>query len=148
MQFPVPQFTDVEDKIIGILTFKQFGILFAAGILVFLVFSMTKNIPSTVVGFVIFGLPALIMAFAKINGRPMYSAFKYFFRFLSSPKLLIFHKEAERLSSSAKLKDVQFKKSEEAVVKSRENTQTRLEEVQKLLRTQEAEEEEITKKLK
>ena len=27
MQFPVPQFTDVEDKIIGPLTLKQFGII-------------------------------------------------------------------------------------------------------------------------
>ena len=36
MQFPVPQFTDVEDKIIGPLTVKQFGILFGVGVVALL----------------------------------------------------------------------------------------------------------------
>ena len=67
MQFPVPQFTDVEDKIIGPLTIKQFGILFGVGIIVFLGFSATKNLIVTVFVFLIVGVPGLGLAFANIN---------------------------------------------------------------------------------
>jgi hypothetical protein len=40
MQFPVPQFTDVEDKIIGPLTVKQFFILLVSAAIIF--FSSTS----------------------------------------------------------------------------------------------------------
>ncbi len=68
MQFPVPQFTDVEDKIIGPLTIKQFGFVFAAGIVVVLVFTSTKSVLAAIVAFLLVGVPALGIAFAKING--------------------------------------------------------------------------------
>ena len=42
MQFPVPQFTDVEDRIIGPLTIKQFGIVFGAGVVIFWVIPRPK----------------------------------------------------------------------------------------------------------
>jgi hypothetical protein len=42
MQYPVPQFTDVEDRIIGPLTLKQFGIIFGAGVVIFLAIQRPK----------------------------------------------------------------------------------------------------------
>ncbi len=44
MQFPVPQFTEVEDKIIGPLTLKQFGIIFGVGVIIFLAMEMMSSI--------------------------------------------------------------------------------------------------------
>lgn len=105
MQFPVPQFTDVEDKLIGPLTLKQFGIIFGAGIFIFLAYSASKSLPVLIIFVILFGLPALGLAFAPFNGRPIYNCFGPFFRFFTSPKLLVFHKEALVLHPSAKLKE-------------------------------------------
>ncbi len=93
MQYPVPQFTDVEDKIIGPLSFKQFGIIFGGGALVFLVYSLTKSVIGLIVAIVLFGLPALFLAFGKINGRPIYKTFGTIIQYFTHPRALLFHKE-------------------------------------------------------
>jgi hypothetical protein len=147
MQFPVPQFTEVEDKIIGSLTLKQFGIVFAAGIVVFLGFSATKSILVAVFLFVLFGLPALGLAFAQINGRPIYNSIGNFVKFIMSPKVLIFHKEAN-VASSAKMSDAQLKSPVKAEVQTPQDPQAHLKEVQELLRKTATEESDIAEKMK
>ncbi|MBI4709339.1 MAG: PrgI family protein [Candidatus Portnoybacteria bacterium] len=69
MQFNVPQFLEVEDKIVGPLTLKQFGYLGGTGAILFFLYQyaefwlfMLASIPLT--------LFALALAFLKINGRP------------------------------------------------------------------------------
>ncbi len=94
MQFPVPQFTDVEDRIVAGLSFKQFGIVFAAGVLVFIVYTLTKSIFVTIVAGIFIGLPALALTFGKLNGRPLYSSAGNFVRFMFGPKLFVFRKQA------------------------------------------------------
>ena len=81
--FQVPQFIEVEDKIFGPLTFKQFVYLAGAGGLAFMewVYLPVKLIS------IIFIIPTvafgLLLAFYKINNRPFInvveSAFYYFF---------------------------------------------------------------------
>ena len=93
MQYPVPQFTDVEDKIIGPLSFKQFGIIFAGGALVFVVYSLTKSVVALIIAGVLIGLPALFLAFGKINGRPIYKSFSTFLQYFTHPRVMLFHKE-------------------------------------------------------
>ena len=81
MRFEVPQFIEVEDKIIGPLTFKQF-IYVAGAVGVGVVLYLT--IPFFLA--VIIGAPIVILglalAFYKVNDRPfilvMESAFYYF----------------------------------------------------------------------
>ncbi|QQS22674.1 PrgI family protein [bacterium] len=92
MQFPVPQFTDVEDKIIAGLTFKQFAIIFGAGVFTFVIFTITKNVPATVVAGLGSGVPALALTFGKLNGRPLYASFGNFIKFLFGPKQYVYHK--------------------------------------------------------
>lgn len=69
MQFQVPQFIDVEDTIVGPLTWKQFVYLLAAGGSAFI---LTRVLP-TWLGFIV-AIPVvgffLALAFYKINGRP------------------------------------------------------------------------------
>lgn len=132
MQFPVPQFTDIEDRIIGPLTIKQFGILFAAGVIIFLAYSASKSLLVAIFFIVLFGLPAIGIAFAKINGRPLYNSFGYFIRFLTSPKVLVFHKEASNHNISAKPQETQSQApaAAEAVPV---DPKVRLKEVNKLL---------------
>lgn len=95
MQFPVPQFTDVEDRIIGGLSFKQFGIVFVAAVLTFAVYAISKNILVTVTVGVITGLPALALTFGRLNGRPLYASAGSFVSFLFGAKTYAFHKQAQ-----------------------------------------------------
>src|SRR3954471_1656191 len=94
MQFPVPQFTDIEDRIIAGLSFKQFGIVFVAAVLTFAVYSISKNLFITIATGIILGLPALALTFGRLNGRPLYASAGNFVRFLFGPKKFIFHKQA------------------------------------------------------
>jgi len=104
MQFSVPQFTDVEDRIVAGLSIKQFGIVFGAGVIIFAFFSLTKSIVVTIVLGILVGLPALVVAFGKMNGRPIYSAFGNFIRYFTGGKVYIFHKQAQDLTDDSKQK--------------------------------------------
>lgn len=146
MQFPVPQFTDVEDRIIGPLTVKQFGIIFAAGVLIFLGYSATKSVLVAIFLFMVFGLPALIFAFAKINGRPMYNSIGFFVNFFLSPKVMVFHKQASPQKAESK-KNTQSASIKEAVspVVTPANTKENLRKIQQLLKETQGKQEEMLK---
>ena len=147
MQFPVPQFTDVEDKIIGPLTVKQFGIIFAAGVIIFLGYSTTKSLLVLVFLIILFGIPALGLAFAKVNGRPVYNSLGHFIKFLSSPKVLIFHKETQTLGSASRLKDAQISEKAPDETPSAETTQANLKQVQALLSSTASQEKELVDRI-
>lgn len=94
MQYSVPQFTDVEDKIIGPLTLKQFLILLVGG---FLVFGLYKIMPNFAL-FLLVGLPvgglAAILAFGKFNNRPIDSVFGSFIAYMFDSRAFVFKKQA------------------------------------------------------
>lgn len=96
MQFPVPQFTDVEDKIIAGLTFKQFAIVFGAAVFTFVIYTISKNVPVTIFVGIFTGLPALALTFGKLNGRPLYSSAGSFIGFLTGSKQYVYHKEPKK----------------------------------------------------
>ncbi|MFA6304250.1 MAG: PrgI family protein [Patescibacteria group bacterium] len=70
-QFTVPQFIDVEDKIIGPITVRQFVILIVGGLFIFLEYKL-----SDITFFLFIGIPTallfVIFAFVKINGVPFH----------------------------------------------------------------------------
>lgn len=90
-QFTVPQFIDVEDKIFGPITTRQFIILLVAGLLLFVIFKLADTALFVFFLAVLGGL-ALILAFVKINGQ----AFHYFllniFQTLRRPSLRVWNK--------------------------------------------------------
>lgn len=145
MQYPVPQFTDVEDKIIGPLTVKQFGILFGAGVLVFLPYSATKSMAVLIIFGLLFGLPALFLAFGVINGRPTYKAISYYLQYLFSVKTLVFHKEILPAGSVQKQKNEKLQLSKQIEVVKLSDPKTRLREVQILLAQKAKEEQDMLK---
>lgn len=92
MKFEVPQFIEVEDKIFGPLTWRQFlylggGIGMAATMFFMLPF----------IFFVIFGIPlallAAALAFYPVNNRPFSYFLESFLSYLSGPKLYLWRKE-------------------------------------------------------
>lgn len=91
-QFTVPQFIDVEDKIFGPVTVRQFIILLVDFGVVFLFYKLF------VFGlFILAGLPVLgfgfVLAFLKINGQPFHFFLLNLLQTLRRPKLRIWNKE-------------------------------------------------------
>jgi hypothetical protein len=88
MQYQVPQFIEIEDKIFGPLTLKQFLYLAGgAGIcLIFFTF-----LPLWLV--VIIGIPIMAfagaLAFYEVNGRPMIIAVEHAFGYVLGSKLYL-----------------------------------------------------------
>jgi hypothetical protein len=82
MKFRVPQFIDMEDKVFGPFTLKQFGYLVGAGGLSFLLWTF---IPIKIVAIIVIVPVAslfIALAFVKFNNRPfgeiLESAFTYY----------------------------------------------------------------------
>ena len=69
MQFKVPQFIDIEDKLFGPLTFKQFAYLVGGGGMMFVLY---KLLPFwlAVVPMLAIGAFSAALAFYKINSKP------------------------------------------------------------------------------
>lgn len=72
-QFVVPQFIDVEDKIFGPITTRQFIILLVAGLILFIAFKLA-DLLLFIFCLAIIGGFAVILAFVKVNGQ----SFHYF----------------------------------------------------------------------
>lgn len=91
-QFVVPQFIDVEDKILGPITTRQFIILLVVGIIIFGFYKLM-----TFVYFIGFSLPTfaigVILAFIKINGQPFHYFLLNLFQTVRRPKLRVWNKE-------------------------------------------------------
>jgi hypothetical protein len=94
-QFTVPKFIEMEPKIIGPLTFKQFIFVGLAGAICFvLYFTLAKTslflfIIATI--FLVGG--SLILAFLKIGGRPIPLILQNFFSFFFSSKIYLWKRK-------------------------------------------------------
>ncbi len=94
MQFNVPQFLEIEDKIIGPLTLKQFGYLAGGGTVLFLAYHYLE-----LWLFLIIAIPLIILcialAFVRINGRPFISVLGAFINYIFKPKLFVWKKKRD-----------------------------------------------------
>ncbi|HEU4677400.1 MAG TPA: PrgI family protein [Candidatus Paceibacterota bacterium] len=95
MRFEVPQFIEIEDKIIGPLTWKQFVyVAGGVGILVILWVSLPTLL------FLLFGLPFGILAgslaFHRVNNRPFSIFLESFLSYAGKGKLYLWRKDAEQ----------------------------------------------------
>lgn len=72
-QFVVPQFIDVEDKILGPITVRQFVILLVDGLFLALGYKLA-DLALFIILVVIFGGLGIVFAFVKVNGQ----SFHYF----------------------------------------------------------------------
>ena len=105
MQYSLPQFVDVEDKIIDFppLTIKQFLAFVVCGIL-FLIYWFIFDIGTV---FFLLAIPTLFVAavltFAKFNGRPVLANAPNLVRFYLAPKQRIFVRLGDSTSVIKKL---------------------------------------------
>ncbi len=97
MQYGVPQFIEMETKIVGPLTFKQFTFVGAGAVIDFILYLILGKKNTAL--FVLLALPIagffLFLAFGKIKGRPFPVFLKNLFAYyLGSPKFFIFKKKS------------------------------------------------------
>ena len=141
MQYSVPQFTDVEDKLIGPLTLKQFLFLMATGGLDLFFYSLLK----LSLFFFLFALPVTLigatMAFASYNGRPMIAYFGAIISFFSKPQVRIFKREELDII----VRTHKAKPAEGKMGRTEEPDQSRLQKLAYLLDQKTEEEKELIK---
>ena len=92
--FQVPQFIDIEDKIIGPLSLRQFLILVGTAALVFLSFKVLEVWLWIIVGGLI-GALGLALAFLKINGQNFSRVAVNFLRYMINPRLYVWQRSGE-----------------------------------------------------
>lgn len=90
-QFVVPQFIDVEDKIFGPITARQFVILLVAGLTLFVIFKLA-DLALFIFLTAVIGGGALIIAFVKINGQSFHYFLLNIIQTLRRPALRIWNK--------------------------------------------------------
>lgn len=92
-QVVVPQFLDIEDKIIGPISVRQFIEMVVGAIFIALLYRLLYFPYFLFFGFIIFGV-TLIVAFAKINGQVFHIFMLNFFQTMINPRLKVWKKEA------------------------------------------------------
>ena len=90
-QFLVPQFIDVEDKIIGPITTRQFVMMLISLLLVFVFFKALAFVYFVVASVFTVALFAGL-AFAKINGRPIHFFLLNFIQTIKRPDLRVWNR--------------------------------------------------------
>ncbi|OGH84659.1 MAG: hypothetical protein A2261_00410 [Candidatus Magasanikbacteria bacterium RIFOXYA2_FULL_44_8] len=90
-QFVVPQFIDVEDKIFGPITTRQFLIVLVAGLILFICYKLA-DITLFIFLVVVIGGSATILAFLKVNGQGFHYFLLNIVQTLRRPSLRIWNK--------------------------------------------------------
>mgnify|MGYP001559439010 FL=1 len=95
MQFQVPQFIEVEDKIFGPLTFKQFIYITGGAGASYLIY---RVLPIYLSGPLILGIGGLAaaLAFIQWNGRPFILGMENAFYFLIRSKLYLWNNASKK----------------------------------------------------
>jgi hypothetical protein len=100
MQFQVPQFIEVEDKIFGPLTFRQFIYLGGGAGLAYIIFRVLPIFLSLPLILGVGGF-ALALAFFQFNGRPFIIAMENAFFYMLHPRLYLWNNEAKPAAKHA-----------------------------------------------
>lgn len=103
MQFSVPQFIDIEDKIFGPLTLKQFIYVIGGAGAAFILYSL---FPLYIAIFFIIpiGILAFLLAFKPVHGRPFSVVLEAAFKYVFGSKLYLWKKERKRGIKTEKIK--------------------------------------------
>lgn len=95
MRFKVPQFIDIEDKIFGPFTFKQFVYMAGGAGLSYVLYKTLPIYIAIILILPIVGLAAAL-TFAKINGKPFIYILQAFLNYVFQTKLYVWKKEFKK----------------------------------------------------
>lgn len=91
-QFVVPQFIDVEDKILGPITTRQFGIMMIDALFCFILYKILSLAYAAIVDVVLIGA-GLVLSFVRINGQPFHYFLLNFMQTFRRPAVRVWNKE-------------------------------------------------------
>ena len=97
MIFNIPQFIDIEDKIVGPLTAKQLGWLAAGGVCMLLLWTVL-DLAAFIIGSVFIAAIFGGLAFFRPNGQPLTSSIGAIFVFFLKPKIYMWRRIPDKKS--------------------------------------------------
>lgn len=109
MQFKVPQFLDIEDKIFGPFTFRQFVYLAGGAGLCFILYKALGLIMGIIPILAVAGLSA-ILTFYKPNGKPFIDMAEAGIKFFMQSKLYIWKRKTTKNEDNTKENEVTIQK--------------------------------------
>lgn len=101
MLFNVPQFTDIEDKVVGPFTAKQMGWLAAGGVIIFICWSIFDSqafFIAAVITVIVFGA----LAFYRPYNQPLIQLVFSGISFLFRPKMYVWRRVYDTMTSVKK----------------------------------------------
>ncbi len=104
-QFTVPQFIDVEDKIIGPITTRQFVILLVTGFFIFIFYKIFAFFAFLIFAMLLFAV-GITIAFIRINGQPFHFFLINILQTWRSPNLQIWDKTLTDVELRERIKQV------------------------------------------
>jgi hypothetical protein len=91
-QFVVPQFIDVEDKVIGPITVRQFIILLVGAGIVFIAYKLS-SFAAFIVEFIVIAVLTFGVAFIKVNGKPIHYLLLNIIQTIRRPRIRVWNKQ-------------------------------------------------------
>lgn len=98
MQYAVPQFIEVEDKVIGPLTTRQFLYLVVGGVFLLIAWALA-DITLFILLALLTAAVVIPFAFIKVNGRPFENFITAAIKFYTSPQLRFWIKDIKASKS-------------------------------------------------
>ena len=96
MQYQVPQFIDVEDKIFGPFTFKQFIYIIGGIGLSYLLYRFIPSLILSAIPIVIVLALSAALAFYRVNNRPFINVLESAFRYSLGSRLYLWKKDEKK----------------------------------------------------
>lgn len=126
-QFTVPQFIDVEDKIIGPITVRQFIIMLTGSAFIGISYKIFDFSAFIVAGLLLFAISG-IFAFAKINGQQFHLFVLNLFQTIKKPGLRVWNHTVGKSDAAYELEEEKVEK-EMPIPASKHYTKSRLAEL-------------------
>lgn len=101
MQYKVPQFIEIEDKVVGPLTFRQFVYIAGGAGMAFVLYIRLPVLIALPLILVVVGLAAAL-AFYKINNKPFSYFIESALRYSINSKLYVWRKELKKPEAKEK----------------------------------------------
>jgi hypothetical protein len=99
MQFKVPQFLDIEDKIFGPFTFREFAYLAGGAGLCYVCFKLFGLLLGIVPILLIAGFSGMLI-FYRPNNKPFINMLESGFKYFTQNKLYIWKKHQKKITNS------------------------------------------------
>lgn len=109
MNFNVPQFIDVEDKIAFQLTAKQLGWFAIGGVILFIFWQITGGGAAFIAVAVIVGIICALFAFLKPAGMTLFGFIMSSIRYLFKPKVMVWRRKISKARAGGARRKVEEK---------------------------------------